>query len=75
MAIITFAHKFKPGFAVPKIKLFYQTDFFEQVHGSIDGCQIAPTFGQGCENLPVGQWMRMFLQNIQDCPARTGDFA
>jgi len=75
MAITPLADEFKPGLAVSKIILFYQADFSEQVHRPINRGQITLAFGQGGENFPVGQRMRVFPQNFQDCPARAGDFA
>jgi hypothetical protein len=74
MAVVALADEFKPRRAVAKIKPFYHAHLLQQVHGAINGGQIAPAFGHGGQNLAVRQRMRMPPQNLQNGLARAGDF-
>ena len=47
MAVVAGANQFKPGGTVAEIKPLHHPHFFEQMHGPVNGRQIAPTFGQG----------------------------
>ena len=59
MAVVALADQFKPRRAVAEIKPLHHPHFFEQMHGTVDSRQVAVAFGQGGENLPVRQGMRM----------------
>ena len=74
MAVVIFAHQFKAGRAIPKVKPLHHPHFFKQVHGAINGRQIASAFWQRREDFPVGQRMWMLPQNFQNRRARAGDF-
>ena len=41
VTVIVFAHQFEPACAVAEIKPFDHAHFFEQMHGAIDGGEIA----------------------------------
>jgi hypothetical protein len=56
MAIVIFADQFKTSRAVPEVKPFDHAHLFEQVHGAIDGGEIAlrPALPHFSENFPIG---------------------
>ena len=75
MPVVPLGQQFKAGRPVPEIKPLYQAHLFQQVHGAINGCQIAVPGRQGAKNFPVGQRARLAVEYLQDGPARPGDFA
>ena len=74
MAVIVFPNQFKARRAVAKIKPLDHAHFLQQVHGAINGGEVATAFGHFGKNFPVGQRMRMPPQNFQYGRARAGDF-
>ncbi|MGA2788562.1 MAG: hypothetical protein ABSF60_13655 [Verrucomicrobiota bacterium] len=75
MSVITFANQLKPRRAVAKIKPLHHSHLFEQVHGAVNRRQIALAFGQGGEDFPVRERMRMLPQNFQNRRAGAGDLS
>lgn len=77
VAVVIFAHEFKPPRAVAEVEPFDDPHFFQQMHGAIDGRQIAFSiaFAHFSKNFTVCERMRMFSKDFQDCRARAGDFA
>jgi hypothetical protein len=75
MPVIAFADKLESRRAVAKVKPLHHAHFLKQVHGAINGRQIALAFGYGSENFPVRQRMGVSAQNFQDRLTWAGDFA
>ena len=75
MAVVVFANEFESRGAVAEIKSLHHAHFFQQVHGTIDGRQVALALRHLGKNLPVRERMRMTPQNFKNGRARAGDFA
>ena len=76
MAVVVFAHQFKTPCAVAEIEPFHNPHFFQQVHGAIDGGQVAfsVALAHFSQDFAVREGMRMFSQNLQYRRARAGNF-
>ena len=70
----SFVDEFKASDAIAEIKLLDHAQFFEQVHGPIDGSEVASGFGHGAQNFLVRQRMGMIPQNLQNSFAGAGNF-
>lgn len=77
VAVVVFTHQFETARAVAKIKSFDHSHLFQQMHGTINGGQIAPSiaFLHLRQKFPIGQWMGMFPQDFQYGRPRAGDFS
>jgi hypothetical protein len=75
MPVIAFVHEFEPGRPVAKIKPSHHAHFFQQVHGTVNGREVALAFGHGGQNFAVRQRMRMPPEYFQNRLARAGDFS
>ena len=75
MAIVPLLHQFKPRRAIVKVKPFDHTHLLQQVHGAVDGREIALAGGHLGMYLFVGQRVRMLAENLQDGRTRAGDLA
>ena len=68
-------HQLEPGHAVAEVKPLHHTHFDQDMHGSIHGRQIAFTVGQDSKDLAIGQRMWLAAQDVENGPARPGDFS
>jgi len=77
VTVVIFAHEFKSSGAVAEIETFDDPHLLQQVHGTIDGGQIALaiTSSHLGQNFAVRQRMRMFSQDFQDRRPRARNLA
>jgi site-specific recombinase len=75
MTVVAFADQFKSRRAVAEVKSLHHSQIFEQMHGAVNRRQIALAFGQGGEDFPVRERMRMLPQNFQNRRAGAGDLS
>jgi hypothetical protein len=64
MMIVPGTDELVPRGAVPEFHLPHKFVFLEQVHGTVDGGQIADVARQEIKYLPDGQRMRMLLHDL-----------
>jgi hypothetical protein len=77
VAVVIFAYEFESSGAVAEIEPLDHPHFFQEVHGTIDGGEvaIAVAFPHLNQDFAVGERMRMFPKDLQNRRARTRDFA
>jgi hypothetical protein len=75
MAVVAFAQQFEASDAITEIKALDHTHFLEQVHGTVNGSEVAIAFGQGGKDVFNGKGMGLVPHDFQNCLARGGELA
>ena len=77
VAVVIFAHQFKASSAIAKVKPLDDPHFFQEVHGTIDGGEVAlpVALSHLSQYFTIGERVGMFAQDFQDRRPRAGNFA